>query len=123
MKKIIFILTWLYFFNPSLVFAKSLNESSVVMKIVPLIFVFIFFYLFLLRPQYKKNKDHQKLLNSLKKGDTIITIGGLYAQVIELNGNIVKAQITDTVCVKIAKQAISVVIHAKDNFTKHKNEL
>jgi preprotein translocase subunit YajC len=110
MNKIIFLLTFLCFFNPSLACAQSINESSVVIKMIPLIFIFIFFYLFLLRPQYKKNKEHQKLINSLKKGDTIITIGGLYAKVIEINGNIIKAKITDTVCVKIAKQAISVVI-------------
>jgi preprotein translocase subunit YajC len=110
MNKILFVLTYLYLFNPSLAFAQTLNESSVIIKIIPLIFVFIFFYLFLLRPQYKKNKEHQKLLRSLKKGDTIITIGGLYAKVIELNGNIIKAKINDTVCVQLAKQAISVVI-------------
>jgi preprotein translocase subunit YajC len=100
---------------PSLSFAQSLSGGlSSLGGLMPLILIFIFFYLFLLRPQQKKAKKHRDLLNSLKKDDRIITGGGLYATVISVKGNIVEARISDGVHVQIVKQLISVVITKED---------
>lgn len=100
---------------PSLSFAQSLSGGlSSLGGLMPLIFIFIFFYLFLLRPQQKKTKKHRDLLNSLKKDDRVITGGGLYATVSAVKGNIVEARISDEVYVQIAKQLISAVITKED---------
>ncbi|MDR0890914.1 MAG: preprotein translocase subunit YajC [Endomicrobium sp.] len=119
MSKVILILFYLYLLNPSIAFANSSNDSFAIIKLLPLVFVFLFFYLFIFRPQYKKTKEHKKLLNSLKKGDTIITIGGLYAKVITIQGSIINAKIADKVYVNIAKQAISVVIQDMNHNPHH----
>ncbi|MDR3256828.1 MAG: preprotein translocase subunit YajC [Endomicrobium sp.] len=96
---------------PSLAFAQSpLGGLSSFGGLMPLILIFVFFYLFLLRPQQKKAKEHQNLLNALKKNDRIITAGGLYATVSSVTGNVVEAKISDEVYVQIAKQSISTVI-------------
>jgi preprotein translocase subunit YajC len=101
--------------TPSLSFAQSLPGGlSSFGGLMPLILIFIFFYLFLLRPQQKKAKRHGDLLNSLKKDDRIITGGGLYATVSAVKGNIVEARISDDVYVQIVKQLISAVITKED---------
>jgi preprotein translocase subunit YajC len=103
---------------PSLSFAQSLSGGlSSLGGFMPLILIFIFFYLFLLRPQQKKAKKHRDLLNSLKKDDRIITGGGLYATVSFVKGNIVEARISDGVHVQIVKQLISDVITKEDEET------
>ncbi|AKL97929.1 preprotein translocase subunit YajC [Endomicrobium proavitum] len=78
--------------------------------LLPLILIFVFFYLFLLRPQQKKAKEHAKLLNALKKDDRVITSGGVYATVVSVKGNIIEAKIADGVNIQIAKQSIGTVI-------------
>ncbi|MDR0820059.1 MAG: preprotein translocase subunit YajC [Endomicrobium sp.] len=100
---------------PSLSFAQPLSGGlSSLGGLMPLILIFIFFYLFLLRPQHKKAKKHRDLLNSLKKDDRIITEGGLYATISAVKGNIVEARISDGVYVQIVKQLISGVITKED---------
>jgi preprotein translocase subunit YajC len=111
--KIIFQLVFmsLFLLVPNLAFAQPLvGGLSSFGGIMPLVLIFIFFYLFLLRPQHKKTKDHQNLLNALKKDDKIITSGGLYGTVISVKGNIVDVKISDEVCVQIVKQSVSNVI-------------
>jgi preprotein translocase subunit YajC len=76
----------------------------------PLIIIFVIFYFFLIRPQQKKSKEHQNLLNALKKDDKIITNGGLYGIVTAVKGEIVEVKIAENVRVQIAKSAISTVV-------------
>ncbi len=78
--------------------------------LMPLVIIFIFFYLFLIRPQQKQRKEHQKMLEALKKDDKIITSGGLYATVVGVKGDIVEAKISENVRVEIVKSTITTVI-------------
>ena len=78
--------------------------------LMPLLIIFVFFYLFLVRPQQKQRKEHQKMLDALKKDDKIITSGGLYATVVSVNADVVDAKISDNVRVKIVKSTIVNVI-------------
>lgn len=78
--------------------------------LMPLLIIFVFFYLFLVRPQQKQRKEHQKMLDALKKDDKIITSGGLYATVVSVNADVVEAKINDNVRVKIVKSTIASVI-------------
>ncbi|MDR2351544.1 MAG: preprotein translocase subunit YajC [Endomicrobium sp.] len=79
-------------------------------NLLPLMLIFVFFYLFLIRPQQKKAKDHRKSLNVLKKGDKVITSGGIYATVNAVRDNVLDIKIADDVNVQIAKQSIATVI-------------
>ena len=78
--------------------------------LMPLLIIFVFFYLFLVRPQQKQRKEHQKMLDALKKDDKIITSGGLYATVVSVNADVVEAKINDNTRVKIVKSTIASVI-------------
>jgi preprotein translocase subunit YajC len=102
----------LFLLVPNLAFAQSAAAVGLSSfgGIMPLVLIFVFFYLFLIRPQHKKTKEHQNLLNALKKDDKIITSGGLYGTVVSVKGDIVDVKISPEVCVQIVKQFISRVV-------------
>ena len=56
-------------------------ENSGIGQFIPLILIFVVFYFFLIRPQQKKVKDHKLMVESLKRGDKVITSGGIIATV------------------------------------------
>lgn len=72
-----------------------------------LLILFLLFYLFLIRPEMKKAKKHQEMLDALKKGDRIVTRGGLYATIVKIeNENDLLAEIADGVTVVLSKGGI-----------------
>lgn len=84
--------------------------QSALMNLVPLIFMFAIFYFLLIRPQQKKAKDHRALLDSLKKGDQVITAGGMHGKVTSLDGDIVTLEVATGVNVKFNKGHIASVV-------------
>ncbi len=68
---------------------------------VPLILMFVIFYFLLIRPQQKKAKEHQNMINSLKKGDRIITSGGVHGTIVSLGDTTVSIEIAENVKIKI----------------------
>lgn len=77
-------------------------------QIVPLVLIVVVFYFFMIRPQMKKQKETKKYIESLKIGDKILTIGGIYGTVQKLNedGTLIMA-VEDGTKMKIAKSAIA----------------
>lgn len=72
-----------------------------------LLILFLLFYLFLIRPEMKKAKKHQEMLNALKKGDKIVTRGGLYATIVKIeNENDLLAEIADGITVALSKGGV-----------------
>ena len=67
------------------------------------------FYFLILRPQQKKQKERQKVLEAMKKGDKVITTGGIHGTIVGMEEKIVLLQIADNVKVKIERSSISVV--------------
>lgn len=79
-----------------------------------LLILFLLFYLFLIRPEMKKAKKHQEMLDSLKKGDKIVTRGGLYATITKIeNDNDLLAEVADGVVVALSKNGVLTVIDDK----------
>jgi preprotein translocase subunit YajC len=81
---------------------------------IPIIMVFIVFYLLLIRPQQKKQKDHQALLSSLSKGDKVITNGGLYGTISDSKEHVVILKIAENIKVEVVKSAIATVVEKKE---------
>lgn len=65
------------------------------------------FYFMILRPQQKRQKDRASLMDSLKKGDRIVTIGGMHGSVVGVEDKTVLVQVADNVKLKFEKSAIS----------------
>ena len=74
---------------------------------LPLILMFAIFYFLLIRPQQKKAKQHKELLSSIKKGDRVISSGGLHGVVTGLTDDIVTMEIAPKIRVKVSRGSIS----------------
>ena len=74
--------------------------------LIPLILMFAIFYFLLIRPQQKKAKEHQKYLANLKKGDSVVTSGGLHGEITGLTDTVVTLEIADNIRVKVSRQHI-----------------
>ena len=87
---------------------------------VPLILILLVFYVLLIRPQQKKIKEHQKLVDNLKVGDKICTIGGLFGIVKNIDANLVDIEISKDVVVKILRNTIGEVVKDQEENKKEK---
>ncbi len=74
---------------------------------VPIILMFVIFYFLLIRPQQKKAKAHQEMINNLKKGDRVITSGGIYGVITHLDENTVTLEVADKVRIKVTRGSIA----------------
>jgi preprotein translocase subunit YajC len=83
------------------------GEGSSFSAFVPLILMFAIFYFLLIRPQQKKAKQHRELLASLKKGDKVISSGGLHGLVTGLTDDVVIMEIAPKVRVKVSRGSIT----------------
>ena len=90
-------------------------SSSGIAQFVPLILIFVIFYFFLIRPQQKKVKDHKLMVSSLKRGDEVITAGGLVGKVEKIVGDD-KAEVTiaDNVTVQVVQSTIQGLLNKSD---------
>jgi preprotein translocase subunit YajC len=81
---------------------------------MPLLFVilatFVIFYFILIRPQQKKQKELQKMIEALKKGDRVMTTGGIFGTVVGLKDNILVLKIDENTKVEMVKSAVASVV-------------
>ena len=79
-------------------------EGSGIGQFIPLILIFVIFYFFIIRPQQKKVKEHKAMVESLKRGDKVVTSGGITGTVERLIDNDkVEVEIAENVKVEIVK--------------------
>ena len=76
---------------------------------IPLILIFVVFYVLLILPQQKKQKKHRQMIESLKRGDKVITMGGIHGAVTHVGENTVTLKIADDVKVEVNKGAIATI--------------
>lgn len=88
--------------------------------IVPFLLIILVFYFLILRPQQKRQKERQKLLESVKKGDKVISTGGIHGVVEGVEDKSVLVKIDDNVKVKMEKSAISVIMGVTDRTPEKK---
>lgn len=92
--------------------------ASLVSSLLPFLLIIVVFYFLILRPQQKRQKNRQKLLEGVQKGDKIITSGGIYGTVEGMEDNTVLVKIADNVKVKMEKTAIGTIVGVTDQQTK-----
>ena len=79
-------------------------ESSGIGQFIPLILIFVIFYFFLIRPQQKKVKEHKAMVESLKKGDKVVTSGGITGTISRvIDNDKVEVEIADNVTVEVVR--------------------
>ncbi|MGH9464954.1 MAG: preprotein translocase subunit YajC [Thermoanaerobaculia bacterium] len=90
-----------------LAFADAAVPGGALLQFLPLLLVFGIFYFLLIMPMRKRQKAHAKLLTELKKGDRVITNGGIYGEVSALEEKTVILRVADSVRIKVARSAIA----------------
>ncbi len=81
--------------------------SQSMAQFLPLIILFAIFYFLIIRPQQKQQKAHREMLEALKKGDKIVTNGGLYAEVVKTEEDFIKIKLSDTATVKLDRAYVA----------------
>ncbi len=81
--------------------------SSPIAAILPFVLIFILFYFLILRPQQKQQREKQELLKNLKRGDSVITVGGIYGRILNVAEDIVTLEIAKGVNVRVSRGSIS----------------
>lgn len=83
------------------------QEPNLWVSLLPMLAIFAIFYFLLIWPVRKRQKALQKLIEDLKRGDKVVTNGGLYGEVAAVEGSVVYLKIADNLKIKVAKSAIA----------------
>ncbi|MCB0804421.1 MAG: preprotein translocase subunit YajC [Bacteroidales bacterium] len=83
------------------------QEGGGLMSFLPLILIVLVFYLFFIRPQMRKSKEQKKFREALKKGDKIITIGGIHGKIIEVQETTFTIEVEGQNRLKIERSAVA----------------
>jgi len=88
------------------------GTAAVVMQLLPLILMFVVFYFLLIRPQQKKMKEHREMLGQLKRGDRVVTAGGIVATITKVKdgSDEIEAEIAPNVKVMVVRGTIGSVL-------------
>lgn len=83
-------------------------DQSFIMQILPLIFVFAIMYFLLIRPQQQRAKEHRKMIENVRRGDTVVTAGGVVGRVAKVkeDGEVL-VDIADNVQIRVLKATLS----------------
>ncbi|MCR5699140.1 MAG: preprotein translocase subunit YajC [Treponemataceae bacterium] len=92
---------------------QTAGKGNMLMSIVPFVLIFVVFYFFLIRPQNKKQKETQKMISALKKGDKVVTIGGIHGVVTNTKEETIVIRVDDNAKIEINRSAVSTVITDK----------
>ena len=83
-------------------------------SLLPLILIFVIFYFLLIRPQQKKAKEQKNMIDNLKKGDKIVTSGGIYGVIEAVGTNTVTLKVGENVKIKLGKPYVAALRASSD---------
>lgn len=82
-------------------------EGNILATLIPFALIFIVFYFLLILPQQKKAKSLKQMLESLKKGDRVVTLGGIIGTITSISQDVVTLQVSDNVRLKVTRDSIT----------------
>ena len=83
------------------------GPASIALNLVPMVLIFAIFFFLLIRPQQQERKRREEMLKSLKKGDRVVTSGGLIGTIVGINEQTVSLRVADTVRVECLRSAVT----------------
>ncbi len=90
--------------------APAGRPGNPLISMAPWILIFVIFYFLLIRPQQKQAKEHNRMLDGLKRGDQVLTQGGIYATIQAVKGRALEVKLNEDVKVLISKTAVSQLV-------------
>jgi preprotein translocase subunit YajC len=96
------------FVTPAFAQANPLGGDNMLVQLLPFVLIFVIMYFLILRPQQKRTKEHQELVKNLRRGDTVITSGGLVGKVTKVvDDDQIEVEIADGVRVRQVRSMVS----------------
>jgi preprotein translocase subunit YajC len=89
--------------------AGGAGGTDMLVSLAPMVLIFIVFWFLLIRPQQKKAKEHRAMVAALKRGDRVVTNGGIYGQVSHVADDHLMVEIAEGVKIKIARDAVAAI--------------
>ena len=86
------------------------GSGSMLMSVLPFGLIILIFYFFIIRPQNKKQKETEKMLSALKKGDKVVTVGGIHGVISSTKEKTVIVKVDDNAKIEFSRNAIASVI-------------
>lgn len=96
-----------WFISDAFAQAGGSPQGGGLISLLPLVVIFVVFYFLLIRPQQKRAKQHREMVAALKKGDEVITGGGILGKIIDADDNFVTVEIASGVSVKVQRQSVA----------------
>ena len=90
--------------------AGAPQQQNLLVSVIPFVLIIGIFWLFIIRPQNKKQKETEKMINALKKGDKVVTIGGIHGVVSAAKEKTVVVKVDDGVSIEFNRSAIAAVV-------------
>jgi preprotein translocase subunit YajC len=83
------------------------STGNPILSLLPIVLMFVVLWLLILRPQQKRQKAHQRMVDELQKGDEIVTNGGIHGSVVNLKDDVVVVKIAENVKVELSRSAVA----------------
>lgn len=83
------------------------QQGSLLSTLLPLVVIFAIFYFLMIRPQQKKQKMHKEMLSALKKGDRVITRGGMMGTIHTIAESIITLEVADNVRIQFSRESVA----------------
>lgn len=94
--------------------AAAGGMGDIFMQLVPILLIFVVFWFFLIRPQQKRQKEHQKMVEALGKGDEVLTVDGMAGRIVDVNEQYIVLQISSVgdkpVTLTLQRNAVQTVL-------------
>ena len=91
--------------------AEAPQQSSPFQNLIPMfVLIFVAFYFIIIRPQKREQKERQQTLDKVKKGDRVVTVGGVHGEIVELSDKTVTIRVAPKVELKFNRSAITTVV-------------
>ena len=100
----------MFLISPAYAQAAGGSSASAIMQMAPLALIFVVFYFFLIRPQQKKAKDTKAMLDAIRRGDRVVTGGGIIGTVAKVNNDEVLVDIAENARVRVVRSTIVSVL-------------
>lgn len=84
-----------------------MDPKNPIVQFLPFVIIFAIFYFLLIMPMRKRQKKHQEMLSKLAKGDRVVTTGGIFGTVVEVQGDRVILRVADNVKLEVAVSAVA----------------
>jgi preprotein translocase subunit YajC len=90
---------------------NNVSSQSFIVQMIPFLLMILIFYFLLIRPQQKQLKERQKMLDSLKVGDKILSVGGIIGTISSINDDKIEVEIAKNIKVTMVKSAVTSVLN------------